>query len=134
MGFKQFLYESMLGTFQKKLQVSPSDFLRQFIVINPPMKLKSANGEIDEIKSPTRFKIIGYGKNFLRIKDLGFGHFPYEEKSSNAGKIYTITGSNMDLFLKPPPGMSDSGGGMGGMGGMSSGGLGGLGGNSPPLR
>jgi hypothetical protein len=116
MDFKQFVNEHILGTFDKKLQVSPSEFMKQFIVINPPMKLKSATGEVDDIKTPTRFKIIGYGKNYIRIKDIGFGHFPYEEKSPNAGKVYTIPGNGVDLFLKPPPGMSDSGGMGGGLG------------------
>lgn len=114
MQFKQFLTEDMIGTFKDKLQVQPSDFLRQFIVINPPMKIKDVNGKVDSVDTPTKFKILGFGKNFLRIKNLGYGHLPYEEKSPNAGKIYTIQGDNMDMFLKPPPGMTGKSGGMGG--------------------
>ena len=121
MKFKEFLNEDMIKTVGKKLNISPTEFARQIFIINPPMKLRDEKGNVDTITSPTRFKVISMGKNFIRVKNLGFGNFPDEEKSDNAGKTYIIKGEHIDWFLRFPPG---GGGGEGGMGG----GMGGLGG------
>lgn len=128
MQFRDFINEDFIKTLKDKLNINPSEFGRQIFIINPPMKMRDDQGNIDEITSPTRFKITSMGKGFIRIKNLGYGNFPYEEKSKYAGKSYTIQGNHIDWFLRMPPGGGSSGG-MGGIGGSMGGGMpmGGLG-------
>ncbi len=136
MTFKQFLKEDMLGTLDKKLKIDPKEFDNQTIVINPPRKLISSNGSVDDISIPTRFKILNRGKNFMTIRNVSDGKSPYEEKSPYFNRVYTIKGNEIDSFMSPPAGEAGSGGGIGGIGGMSGGGIGGtpsIGGSSPPI-
>lgn len=121
--------EYLMGQLNKNLKIEPSDAESQYFIVNPPRKFVDANGRVDAIEKPTKFKILnnGIGKEgigYLVIQNVSYGDDPSEEKSPFAGKKYTIKNGYVDALISPPQGVPMSGGGGGAGGGM--GGLPGL--------
>lgn len=103
MNFREFFFDSI----KDKVGVQPKEYQNSIFIINPPMKLMGDDGSIDTITTPTMFKILKVGTNFITIQDISYGNFPYDKKSDKAGKTYVIKGSSIDNFLAPPSGQVD---------------------------